>query len=140
MTVKFKYIFLVVLLLMIAVIWSSLSDNGINDLSVKFEEKAVHQNENNTGPVKREYLVAVSDSVWQDLRTYGNYMPYAKLGTTTVYFFLKGDSMPKGFNQGKLDLMENMAVLARYEKDNMGTVTLTKYPFTNRERVVAPPG
>lgn len=119
--------------------WSSLSNSGINDLSVKFEEKAVHQNENNTGPVRRKYLVAVSDSVWQDLRTYGNYMPYAKLGTTTVYFFLKGDSMPKGFNKGKLDLTENMRVLARYEKSNMGMVTLTKYPFTDREKAVALP-
>ncbi|MCE7993943.1 MAG: hypothetical protein HEP71_18285 [Roseivirga sp.] len=139
MTVKFKYIFLIVLVVMVAVIWSSLSDKGINDLSVKFEEKAVHQNENNTGPVRRNYLVAVSDSIWQDLRVYGNYMPYAKLGTTTVWFFMKGDPMPKEFNKGKLDIADNMSVLAKYEKSNMGIVTLTKYPLTNRAKVVAVP-
>ena len=138
MKIRTRYVFLLVLALVAVMVWSALSESGIADLDTEFTEIDAFQNENNTGPVKRSYVVVVSDSIWEDLKVYGNYMPYSKLGTTTVWFYPDGVRTPPKLEAGtgELTLFGGMSCLARYEKNSMGIVTLTKYPFTDRERVI----
>lgn len=131
MKIPVKYIFIAVVLLVVVMIWSSLSQPGIADLSGDFKEVAIYMNENNTGPVNRIYAVTVSDTVWNDMEAYGNYMPYSKLGTTTVYFFETGQPVPDKLEPGALNFPSsfNAACLGRYQKNSMGAISLSKHPF-----------
>ena len=108
-----------------------LSQPGVNDLPGDFKEIAQSQNENNTGPVNRVYIVTVSDTLWEAMETYGNYMPYAKLGTTTVWFFKNDAPFPTQAKQTGIPFDSEFLqhCLARYHKNNMGAVSLTKFPF-----------
>lgn len=126
-----KYIFIAVVLLVVAMLWSSLSQPGIADLSGDIKEVALYRNENNTGPVKRIYAVTVSDTVWSDMEAYGNYMPYSKLGTTTVYFFKAGQPAPDKLTPGAPNFSSsfNAGCLAKYEKNSMGAISLSRHPF-----------
>ena len=74
-------------------------------------------------------MVSISDTIWTDLERYGDLMPYSKLGTTQVYFFLEGTEMPVHLQlEGSPFNMKNMsAVAAIYEKNSMGRVSLKKY-------------
>ena len=131
MKVKTRYILLVIGLIALATIWSMLTQPGVNDLAGDFKEVAASQNENNTGPVNRVYIVTLSDTLWTEMETYGNYMPYAKLGTTTVWFFKSDGPFPTQITAGEVPFAANyrQACIGRYQKNNMGAVRLTKYPF-----------
>jgi hypothetical protein len=110
------------------VIWSAAKDSGMNSLTLDFKEVAFIQNENNTGPVKRRYIVAVSDTIWSELEIYGNLMPYSKLGSTEVFFFLNGQELPKEvqLSNPPFDKDFDTTLVAHYMKNNMGQVSLKK--------------
>ncbi len=112
-------------------LWNAFTQEGVDDLSTEFQEVAFYRNENNTGPVKRVYVVKVSDTVWQDLEAYGNFQPHNKLGTTEVFFFADNVTYPRELSPKRPYFSENFNafVLAKYEKSASGLTSLKKYPF-----------
>lgn len=116
-------------------LFDSLSQPNPNTLEGDFKEVVMYRNPNNTGPVIRVFAVTVADTLWEQMRQYGDMMPYTKYGTTTVYFFRKGGEVPSEI-QGTaphFDESFNHNCLARYHKDAMATVTLSTYPFLHGE-------
>ena len=126
-----KKLLIAVVIVVSIMLWNAFSQKGVNDLSIDFEEVTLYRNENNTGPVRRIYIVTVSDTVWADMEAFGNLQPYNKLGTTQVFFFLKGSSYPQQVNgsQPYFPVSFNASVVARYEKGSSGLTSLKKYPF-----------
>jgi len=122
--------FSVVVVIVALVMWTAFDQPGPDDLDVQFVELDLARNENNTGPVKRRYLVSISDTIWSDLEQYGNMMPYAKLGTTEVYFFLQGSLIPETIQLSDPPYSSafDQALIAIYEKGTMGRVALKKFP------------
>jgi len=120
---------ILVFIIVIIIVGSSLTQPGPEDLEVEFEEVHFVRNENNTGPVIRRYLVAISDTIWADLQRYGDLMPYSKLGETEVYYFLEGTSLPERLNlQGPpFDKGFESTLIGRYVKNSMGQSSLKKY-------------
>lgn len=108
-----------------------LTQRGPSDLPGNFKEVASVRNENNTGPVIRRYAVSLSDTLWQEMEQYGNYMPHSKLGVTEVFFFLEGGVMPESIILGENPIGEGFTsnCLAKYQKNASGQVSLHKYPF-----------
>jgi hypothetical protein len=124
-------ILLLLLALLAYIVYDATMQPGTGDLAGDFEEVAIYRNENNTGPVTRIYAVTLADSLWEEMRQYGNYMPHTKYGSTKVYFFLKGRPAPKKVYPGRenFDEVYNPHCLALYEKDAMSSITLRKAPF-----------
>lgn len=131
MKIKAKYIVVIIALLIGGMVWSSLSQPGVNDLTGDFTLIATQRNENNTGPVNRIYAVTVNDTLWREMKQYGDYMPYSKLGTTVVWFFKTNPKVPDVLIPGEVNFSAefNTACLAKYEKNNTGAANLLKYPF-----------
>ena len=121
---------LIVVLLIALMLWSSLKEPGLNDLQVRFTEMHAVRNENNTGPVRRRYLVTVDDTLWSELKRYGDLMPYTKLGNTEVYFFHQGADLPSSLllTDPPFGPVYADGMVARYEKNAMGQVSLLKEP------------
>jgi len=116
------------------IIWTSLSQPGTKELQGNFKEVAFIRNEQNAGPVVRAYAVTVRDTLWEEMRQYGDYMPYTKYGTTTVYFFLNSAPAPASLSLTP-DIIENEFkpfCIGKYEKSTMGQVSLLKFPFRNK--------
>lgn len=124
-------IILVVAAAGVLMMWNTFSVGSIEDLKGNFKEAAVYRNENNTGPIKRIYAVTLSDTLWDQMEKYGDFMPHTKYGNTKVYFFRNSQPFPtsvvpetpnfgKGFEE---------FCIAVYEKEGMGNVTFEKYPF-----------
>ncbi|TXK51569.1 hypothetical protein FVR03_03295 [Pontibacter qinzhouensis] len=117
--------------LIIWFIFDSFSQPGPQDLEGDFKEIAMYRNENNTGPIVRVYAITVTDTLWQEMQQYGDFMPHTKYGNTKVYFFRQGSPVPQQVTPGE----ENIAAayqehcLARYEKDAMGQVSFVRQPF-----------
>lgn len=129
---KLKYLLLTIFAaLVIWFVYDSFSQPGPGDLEGNFKEVAFYRNENNTGPIIRIYAVTVSDTLWQEMQQYGDFMPHTKYGNTKVYFFPEGQPVPAQL----LPEGENIAqqfqqhCLARYEKDAMSQVSFIKQPF-----------
>ncbi len=132
---KPKYLALGALVLLLGwFIFDSLSQPGVGDLKGNFREVASYRNENNTGPIVRVLAVTVADTLWQQMRQYGDFMPYTKYGNTKVYFFRQGQPVPKEVQPGAVsfDPEFNQNCLAKYEKEVMGNVTFQPYPFAKR--------
>jgi hypothetical protein len=113
------------------ILWTSLSQPGPQALPGNFKEVAFARNEQNTGPVVRAYAVTVNDSLWLEMSQYGEYMPYTKYGTTTVYFFLNSRPAPATLFLSK-EIMEEQfkpLCIGKYEKSTMGQVSMLKFPF-----------
>ncbi|AMR29013.1 hypothetical protein A0257_19175 [Hymenobacter psoromatis] len=128
---KPKYLALAAVVLLLGwFIFDSLSQPGVGDLKGGFREAATYRNENNTGPIVRVYAVTVADTLWQQMRQYGDFMPYTKYGNTKVYFFRQGQPVPKEVRPGEVnfDPEFNPNCLAKYEKEVMGNVTFQRYP------------
>lgn len=104
-----------------------------NDLKGDFKEVAFYRNEQNTGPVLRIYAVTISDTLWTEMETYGNYKPHNKYGNTKVYFFLNQKPAPTSLfpEEGNFDSKYRENCVAKYEKGSMGQIVLVKYPFKN---------
>jgi len=131
---KYKvYILLISVLIVIAIIWNTITEPGIKDLKSNFKEVAYIRNEQNTGPVIRIYAVSLETENWEEMEQYGNYMPHTKYGTTRVYFFLNNSEIPEELNLGEANIAERYEknCIAIYEKDGMSQRSIRKYPFKN---------
>ncbi|WP_162052890.1 hypothetical protein [Pontibacter pamirensis] len=129
---KLKYILIALsAVLVIWFIYDSFSQPGPQDLAGDFKEVAMYRNENNTGPIVRIYAVTVADTLWEEMQTYGEFMPHTKYGNTKVYFFLKDSPAPEEVFPGEPNFAQqyqeyNVAV---YEKDAMSQASFRKHPF-----------
>ncbi|QKG55384.1 hypothetical protein GKZ68_01265 [Hymenobacter sp. BRD128] len=112
-------------------VFDSLSQPGVGDLRGDFQQVAMYRNENNTGPIIRVYAVTVADTLWREMRQYGDFMPHTKYGNTKVYFFRQGQPVPKTVQPGTVNFAPAFArnCLAEYEKEVMGNVTFQRYPL-----------
>jgi len=112
-------------------VFDSFSQPGVGDLEGNFQELATYRNENNTGPIVRVYAVAVADTLWRQMRQYGDFMPHTKYGNTKVYFFRQGQPAPSAVQPGAVnfDAQFDKYCLAKYEKEVMGGVTFQRYPL-----------
>ncbi|WP_423148391.1 hypothetical protein [Rubrolithibacter danxiaensis] len=127
-----KTALLVVVVLGLAwMIIDSFNQPSAENLRGGFKEKVFLRNEQNTGPIIRIYVVTVKDTLWQEMETYGNYKPHTKYGTTMVYYFLEGTSVPSQVSlEGEHISKEYQKhCIARYKKASMGQVVLNKRPF-----------
>lgn len=116
------------------IIYDSFFQPSENDLRGNFTEVAFYRNEQNTGPIVRIYAVTVNDTLWKEMKTYGDYKPHNKYGNTKVYFFHENQPAPTVLNESEnfeQKYMENC--IAKYEKGTMSQVVLVKYPFRNFE-------
>jgi hypothetical protein len=104
---------------------------GAGDLKAGFKQIAEYRNENNTGPIQYVFSVTVKDTIWSEMKTYGNYKPHHKGGTTKVYYFLEGSPVPSALSPGSVnfDSSFNLSCIAMYEKSAVGNVILTRQPF-----------
>lgn len=131
---KYKvYILLLSVLIIIAIIWNTITEPGIKDLKSDFKEVAFIRNEQNTGPVIRIYAVSLNAENWEEMEQYGNYMPHTKYGTTRIYFFLNNTDLPEELSFGENNIAERYKknCIAIYEKDGMSQTSIRKYPFKN---------
>jgi hypothetical protein len=112
-------------------VYDSLSQPTGQDLPGNFQEVATYRNENNMGPIVRVFAVTVADTLWTEMRQYGDLMPYTKYGNTKVYFFRQGQPVPKTVQPGEanFDAEFNKYCLAKYEKELMGNVSFRKFPL-----------
>jgi hypothetical protein len=126
-----KGILLVLVVVAGYLVYDASTHPGVQDLKGNFEEVAFYRNENNTGPIVRIYAVTVEDTLWEEMKTYGAYMPHTKYGTTKVYFFRKGTPAPAELFPGpeNFDQRYNQHLLAQYGKDANGQVSLRKNPL-----------
>lgn len=109
--------------------WISFTQPSIGDLKGEFRQVAVYRNENNTGPILRIYAVTVADTLWGEMKKYGDFMLHTKHGNTKVYFFLNHQPVPEKLFPGKqnFDIHYNSFCVAKYEKNNMGEVNFYRY-------------
>jgi SUMO ligase MMS21 Smc5/6 complex component len=132
-----RYLFFVIALLVgILMVWitvDSFTQPGIKDLKMNYTETAFYRNENNTGPVIRIYAVVASDTLWNDMQAYGNFMPHTKYGNTKVFFFSNKSQAPLVLDVKNpyFDPVLNTSCIAMYEKSAMGEVVFTRFPFQN---------
>ncbi len=122
---------LIAIAFVVAILWNSFSQPGLNDFVSTFEEVDLYRNANNTGPVERVYIVTTTDSIWSEMERYSGLMPYSKLGTTTVYFFHNDGQYPKKAVGGRVnfDPVFDAYCLAKYTKNNFGATSFTMFPF-----------
>src|SRR5690349_17733193 len=100
-------------------VYDALNQPGVEQLKGGFQEEAFYRNENNTGPIIRIYAVSVLAPETAELEAYGNFMPHTKYGNTKVYFFRKGNPIPKSLHPGESNFPERFQkyLIAKYEKD-----------------------
>ena len=128
---KVKYIIAAIIAILVGyIIYDSSSQPTVNDLKGNFKEVALYRNPNNTGPILRIYAVTVQGEPYEEMRKYGDLMPYTKYGNTTVFFFQEGKPAPATLIPGEenFDAQFRENCLAKYEKDANGQVSLTKNP------------
>ena len=131
---KYKgYILIISVIIIIAIVWNTITEPGIKDLKSDFKELAFIRNEQNTGPVIRIYAVSLNSENWEEMEQYGNYMPHTKYGTTRIYFFLNKGAFPNELKFGEINIAEQYRenCIAIYEKDGMSQSSIRRYPFKN---------
>lgn len=134
---KSNYLYYALLLAVFLLLWwiigDTISQPGIADLEGDYKEMASFRNENNTGPVIRIFAVHAADTLWEEMRAYGDFMPHTKYGNTKVFFFLQD-------LEGKINVFPNEPFISsdmtnlcvgKYEKSAMGEVSFKKKPFKN---------
>lgn len=111
-------------------ILDSLSQPNTATLPGNFRETAMYRNPNNTGPVVRIYAVAVDDTLWNEMRQYGDMMPYTKNGTTSIYFFKSNAPAPTELSPETPHFPDSFQdnCIGRYEKNTMGFVQFHRLP------------
>lgn len=130
-----KKIFLIALATIIAIIfWTSFSRDTVADLPGDFKEITFFRNVNNTGPIIRKYAVSLTDTLWQEMEQYGQMMPYTKYGTTTVFYFLQGNDMPKSLNRNSpsFDVQYQSSCIGKFERNATGLSSFIRYPFRSQ--------
>ena len=129
---KVRYIIFFLLILIVAyIVFDSTSQPSVKDLEGGFKEVAVYRNKNNTGPITRIYAATVQDTLWDEMKKYGDLMPYTKYGSTEVYFFKEGKPFPKTLQPGdsSFDPSFKPDCLGKYIKDANGQVSFSQMPF-----------
>jgi hypothetical protein len=129
---KPKYLALVAIVLLAGwFVYDSLSQPTGQDLPGNFQEVAAYRNENNTGPITRVMAVTVADTLWREMRQYGDLAPHTKYGKTTIYFFQQGQLAPKTVQPGEVNFGPefNKNCLGKYEKGVMSDVSFKRYPL-----------
>ncbi|MBS9524937.1 hypothetical protein KI659_13035 [Litoribacter alkaliphilus] len=135
---KTKSIFYILILVVGGVVlWiakDTFTQPGVQDLRGDYKEVAMYRNENNTGPIVRVYAVATSDTLWNEMEDYGNFMPHTKYGNTKVFFFNATENYPSELAPAAPYFPEEyqQACIGMYEKSAMGEVSLKRYPFRQR--------
>jgi hypothetical protein len=130
-----RYVFyaliIVVAALLVWIISDTFTQSGISDLEGEYEELAFYRNENNTGPIVRIYAVYASDTLWDQMKSYGEFMPHTKYGNTKVYFFNSKENTPTTLrpDEPNFDGVYNSYCIGFYEKSSMGQERFVKYPF-----------
>lgn len=130
-----KYLFYAIIMIISLIIFWIISDSltqpGIADLEGEFIEMTKYRNENNTGPVIRIYAVYSADTLWDEMKKYGDFMPHTKYGNTKVFFFADKSNVPDMVMPSEpyfgVDFQKNC--VAQYEKTAMGETRFKKYPF-----------
>lgn len=125
-----KVIFLFSLVLVLGyIIYDSTSLPSVSDLKGNFKELATYRNENNTGPIVRIYAVSVEGSEWEEMKKYGDLMPYTKYGSTTVYFFDASKPAPQKVSPTApyFDAAYDANCVATYFKDQNGGVSFKTF-------------
>lgn len=119
------------ILIIVRIVSDTVTQPGIADLEGDFIEMANYRNENNTGPVIRIYAVYISDSTWNTMEAYGNFMPHTKYGNTKVFFFNDKEFTPKSIRPSEpiFEQTYEKNCIAVFEKTAMGEVRFKKYPF-----------
>jgi hypothetical protein len=122
---------LIVVSVILYILYDSLSQPGVKGLKGNFQEVSMYRNENNTGPIIRIYAVTTSDTLWDEMKKYGDIMLHTKYGNTKVYFFKEDQPVPHQLFPGSVNFEPeyNSQCLAKYEKDVMDQVTFIQYPF-----------
>jgi hypothetical protein len=125
----FYFIAVTIIGLIALIMWSSLTQPRIGELKGNFTEVAFYRNENNTGPINRIYAIIASDTLWEEMKKYGGFMPHTKYGNTKVYFFK--ENAPQEFYLGdqNFDEQYRSSCVAVYEKNNMGFESFIKWPY-----------
>lgn len=132
---KTNYLFYFLLIFGSIMVWwilnETFSQPGVEDLHGDYEEIGKYRNENNTGPVLRIYAVNTSDTLWNDMKSYGDFMPHTKYGNTKVFFFInmEVESLDVSPEPPFLDPSFQQFCIGKYEKSAMGEVNFIKYPF-----------
>lgn len=118
----------IVIILIGLMIYNSLSQPGIRSLKTNFKEVTAIRNEQNTGPILRAYIVTVDTANFEDMQTYGDFMPHTKYGNTKVYFFANDKPFPKTISLTEPVFAEEFKkyCLAVYEKNGMGEDVVKK--------------
>jgi len=131
---KYKvYILVISVLIIIAMIWNTITEPGIKDLKSGFKEVVFIRNEQNSGPILRIYAVSLKAENWEEMEQYGQYMPHTKYGTTRIYFFLNNTDLPKELKFGEINIADRYKhnCIAIYEKNGMSQSSLRRYPYKN---------
>lgn len=117
--------------LVAALLYNLLSNPSDAQFETRFEVVTSYRNSNNTGPIKRIYLVTASQSDHAEMQAYGDLKPHSKYGTTTVYFFPEGTSLPSSISSATFSLSSELAsqCLARYRKLAMRDERYEKGPL-----------
>ncbi|WP_194972485.1 hypothetical protein [Aquiflexum lacus] len=130
-----KYLFYAIIIIISLIIFWIISDTftqpGVSDLEGEYIEMAKYRNENNTGPVIRLYAVYSKDTLWNEMKEYGDFMPHTKYGNTKVFFFMDKSATPDKLRSTEpyFDSSFQDNCVAQYEKTAMGEVRFKKYPF-----------
>ncbi|WP_373523504.1 hypothetical protein [Aquiflexum sp.] len=127
----FYGIIIVISLIIFWIVSETLTQPRVADLEGEFIEIANYRNENNTGPVIRIYAVYSSDTLWDEMRKYGDFMPHTKYGNTKVFFFSNQANSPEKLvpSEPYFDSNYQENCVAQYEKTAMGETRFKKYPF-----------
>jgi hypothetical protein len=135
---KQKTIFYILtVVVVIIIVWigkDTFSQPTVGDLSGEYAEMAKYRNENNTGPVIRVYAVHTSDTLWNEMEEYGNFMPHTKYGNTKVFFFSDAEQTPSEVQPSEPHFERALEpyCIAVYEKSAMGEVSFRRQPFSGQ--------
>lgn len=121
--------------LMLLMLVDSFTQPGVQDLKGSYREFAQYRNENNTGPVIRIFAVYTEEMDWEEMRSYGDYMPHTKYGSTRVFFFDRPLEELQLFpDRPFFDQKWQQFCVASYEKTAMGQVRWQQYPFDSNAK------
>lgn len=126
----FYFLFALVLFLVFRIFYETFQQSGVSALEGTYTELGTYRNENNTGPIIRVYAVYAADTLWEEMKTYGDYMPHTKYGNTKVFFFDREHKDLKLLPQYPFfDQILEKSCVAKYEKTAMGESSLIRNPF-----------
>jgi hypothetical protein len=126
----FYFLAALVLIVVFWIFYDTFRQPGVADMAGTYKEIGKYRNENNTGPIVRIYAVYTPDTLWEEMKTYGEYMPHTKYGNTKVFFFnQEHPEMSIAPEYPHFDQALEASCVARYEKTAMGESSLVRYPF-----------